>query len=131
MSTNNDIKKAFYDKLKAANLGYDIAFPGVNFTPPEKAAWLEVTFAPNRGFDNGIPNSSTLVPQGMFQVACMDRPGTRGSFRAGEAADQVKAVFPKGESLTGSVRVSRNPYDLELDAGDDRLMIAVTVEYEG
>jgi hypothetical protein len=36
-----------------------------------------------------------------------------------------------GSTFTGSVRVIREPYDIELEAFEDRIKIVVSVEYSG
>ena len=128
--TNNDILNAFNAILHSANLGYPIGWPGVNFTPPETGAWLEVAFFPNTGRQNGLANGAQLTPEGMYQVTCYMRPGNGvGALQA--AADAVRATFPKGRIITGSVRVTRTPYDMQFEQGSDRIAIAVTIPYLG
>jgi len=128
--TNNQIYMAAITLLNNAALGYPISWPGFNFTPPSSGVWLEVSFFPNEGIDNGLAYSDTVVPRGIFQVACVDRPG-RGTASIHAAADQIRALYAKGTSLIGSVRVIREPYDMELETEDDRLMVVVSVEYSG
>ena len=128
--TNSDILNACNAILSAANLGYPIAWPGVDFTPPAKGEWLEVAFFPNTGRQNGLGNDAQLTPEGMYQVTCYTRPGSGvGSLQT--AADAVRATFPKGRIMTGSVRVTRTPYDIQFDQGSDRIAIAVTIPYLG
>lgn len=128
--TNNQIKQAFFGLLNAANLGYPISWPGVNFTPPATGSWLEVMFFPNASLDNGLAYDSTKTPVGIFQVSCVTRPGS-GTIALGAMADQIRTTYAKGTTITGSVRVVREPYDFELDAMDDRIKIVVSVEYSG
>lgn len=127
MITNNQIQTAFYDALGNAGLGYEIAYPGVDFTPPDSGEWLEVRFLPNEGVDNGLGYSDSYVPQGIFQVSAATRPGN-GVIQIGKVADDVAAVFPKGAGV-GPVRVWRHPYQQQFVTMDDRVMIPVTVEY--
>lgn len=130
MTTNNQIKQALFSLLQSANLGHPIAWPGCNFEPPGSGEWLEVSFFPNEGIDNGLSYSDGVTPQGIFQVECVTRPG-RGTVKLGAVADQVRGAFLKGQTITGMVRVIRTPYDMELDPRDDRMSIVVTIEYSG
>ena len=126
--TNQQIQKALNDLLIAASLGYDIAWPGLNFTPPESGVWLEVTFLPNRGIDDGLANDSDVVPQGIYQVMAVARPGT-GLFPVTNAAQSVIDSLPKGTNIAGLVRVHRHPYQGSAIKEGDRVMIPVTIEY--
>ena len=130
MPTNNEIKSALFTLLSDADLGYPIAWPGVDFTPPASGYWLEVSFFPNRGYDDGISASSTVTPEGIFQVNAVTRPGG-GVMGVGLVAAQVQAAFAKGTQVKDRVHVSRHPYQTEADKMDDRMMIAVTIEYSG
>ena len=131
METNSDILDAFNTILSDANLGYPIGWPGVNFTPPATGAWLEVAFFPNTGRQNGLANSAQLTPEGMYQVSCYMRKGKVGVYLLQQLADAVRATFPKGRIITGSVRVTRTPYDMQFEQGSDRIAIAVTIPYLG
>ena len=128
--TNNQIKTAFYGVLNTAALGYQISWPGVNFTPPATGSWLEVMFFPNESLDNGLAYDSQTIPRGIFQVSCVTRPGA-GTVALGAIAEQIRTTFAKGTTITGSVRVIREPYDMELEPFEDRIKIVVSVEYSG
>ncbi|HEY7885572.1 MAG TPA: phage tail terminator-like protein [Cellvibrionaceae bacterium] len=140
-ATNNQIFTGFADKLNTAALGYPIAWPGgvgqnaagvydPNFSAPATGFWLEVNHFPNRGRDEGLAYDSSYVPEGIIQVYVCDRPG-EGIIPANAIVDQLLAVFPKGETLSGSVRISRKPYPTERMDMDDRFMIPVVFEYIG
>jgi hypothetical protein len=128
--TNNQIKTAFYGLLNSAALGYEISWPSVNFKPPSTGSWLEVMFFPNESLDNGLAYDSATIARGIFQVSCVTRPGA-GTVALGAIAEQIRTTFAKGTIITGSVRVIREPYDIELEAFDDRVKIVVSVEYSG
>lgn len=128
--TNNEIYMAGITLLNNAALGYSVSYPGYTFTPPATGVWLEVEFFPNEGLDNGLRYADTVVPRGIFQVSCANRPGS-GLDAIHAAADQIRALYAKGTTLSGQVRVTREPYDMELQTEDDRLMVVVTVEYSG
>jgi len=128
--TNTAIATALFSQLTAAALGYPIAWPGTDFTPPASGIWLEPMVMPNTGIDNGLAPTDGTVPQGLFQVAVYDRPG-RGILEVNRAADEVKAAFLKNATITGLVRVQRNPWSFEIQPDDDRLSVIVTIPYTG
>lgn len=128
--TNNEIYMAAITILNDAALGYRVSYPGFNFSPPSTGVWLEVAFFPNEGLDNGLRYADTVIPRGIFQVSCVNRPGA-GLDAIHAAADEIRALYAKGTTLTGQVRVVRQPYDMELETDDDRMMVVVTVEYSG
>jgi len=128
--TNTAIATALFSQLTAAALGYPIAWPGTDFTPPASGIWLEPMVIPNTGIDNGLAPTDGTVPQGLFQVAVYDRPG-RGILEVNRAADDVKAAFLKNATITGLVRVQRNPYSFEIQPDGDRLSVIVTIPYSG
>ena len=128
--TNTTIATALFSHLAAASLGYPIAWPGTDFTPPASGIWLEPMVMPNTGIDNGLAPTDGTVPQGLFQVAVYDRPG-RGILEVNRAADDVKAAFLKNATITGLVRVQRNPWSFEIQPDDDRLSVIVTIPYTG
>ena len=128
--TNTTIATALFSQLTAAALGYPIAWPGTDFTPPASGIWLEPMVMPNTGIDNGLAPTDGTVPQGLFQVSVFDRPG-RGILAVNRAADDVKAAFLKNATITGLVRVQRNPYSFEIQPDGDRLSVIVTIPYSG
>lgn len=128
--TNNEIYTALITLLNDAALGYPTAYPGYNFTPPDSGVWLEVMFMPNRGIAYDTGNTEEVTPQGLFQVTVYDRPGN-GVDGLDTAAEAVKAVFPKGTAIAGTVRVNEPPYFLSLDSEGDKMMKVVTVPYSG
>jgi hypothetical protein len=128
--TNNQIYTALINLLHNATLGYPVAYPGYNFTPPDTGVWLEVMFMPNRGIAYDTGNTEEVTPQGLFQVTVYDRPGN-GVNALDTAAEAVKAVFPKGTAIAGTVRVQEPPYFLSLDAEGGMMMKVVTIPYSG
>jgi len=128
--TNTAIATALFQQLDAAALGYPVAWPGIDFTPPSSGVWLEPMVMPNTGIDNGLAPTDGTVPQGLFQVSVFDRPG-RGILAVNRAADAVKAAFVKNATITGLVRVQRNPWSFEIEPNGDRLSVIVTIPYTG
>ena len=128
--TNTTIATALFNILGTSDLGYPIAWPGTDFTPPASGIWLEPMVMPNTGIDNGLAPTDATVPQGLFQVAVFDRPG-RGILAVNRAADEVKAAFLKNATITGLVRVQRNPWSFEIQPDADRLSVIVTIPYTG
>jgi|GEM_PF-3856050 len=128
--TNSQIMQALFSRLTEAELDYTIAWPGLNFTPPDSGIWLEVIFQPNTGIDNGLAADDGVVPRGLLTIMVMTRPGS-GIVGVQQAADSVMAAYPKNATLVGLVRVSRAPQVFDLNMQDDRLGVAVSVEYSG
>lgn len=127
---NNTIKQALFSILSGASLGYPIAWPAVDFTPPASDEWLEVAFAPNSDLDNGLSYIDKTVPRGFFQVTVSGRPN-KSTFTIEGIAQQLQVVFAKGTSISGLVRVVRKPEIMTADMLDDRVSIVVSVEYSG
>ena len=128
--TNEQIRNALYAMLNNAALGYPIAWPGFNFTPPSTGVWLQVDFFPNEGIDEGMADNSTVIPQGIFQIMVCSRPG-EGVASINQAIGEVSAVFGKGSTIVGMVRVRRSPYESDRITQDDRMMIPLTIQYTG
>lgn len=141
--SNRDIYIALMSKLDAANLGYPMSRPGGvaydaagnrvsgKFTPPATGLWLEVEFQPNEDIDNGLGPGDDVVPRGMMTVIVMGRPGNAGIIPMIDLAEQIKVAYPKDYRLAGLVRIRRHPWSFNLPEMDDRLGVAVTVEYSG
>ena len=129
-ATNTTIATALFGQLTDASLGYPIAWPGTDFTPPASGIWLEPMVMPNTGIDNGLAPTDATVPQGLFQVAVYDRPG-RGILAVNRAADDVRAAFLKNATVTGLIRVQRHPWSFEIQPDGDRLSVIVTIPYTG
>jgi len=128
MIDNNQIQTALFDMLDSAALGYPIAWPGVDFTPPDSGLWLEVSFFPNEPMQDGIGDGASAAPRGNFQIAAADRPGA-GVVNVTDLATTVAGIYPKGTVIVDPVRVRLTPYQLQLVKMDDRLMIPVTIPY--
>lgn len=128
MITNNDIQTELFDQLEAANLGYPIAYPGVDFTPPDSGIWLEVSFFPAEPRDDALADDDSIQPQGNYQVAAVTRPGA-GIVGLTKAAQAVQDAYPRGQTIIAPVRVSRHPYQMQRIDRDDRMMIPVTIPY--
>lgn len=129
MTTNSTIQNALDGILIAASLGYPIAWPGQDFTPPDSGYWLEVTFLPNRGYDNGVNGNSTLIPQGLYQIAVASRPVPEIQIR--NVTDTVMAEYVKGSTVVDSIQISRHPYTGTMQSEQDRVRINITIEYSG
>lgn len=130
MTTNAQLLSELCSRLQIAALGYPIAWPGVDFQPPESGIWLEVSFFPTQGIDQGLAPGDTVVPQGIFQIAVMARSGV-GYVPVLAASDSVMAVYPKNTTIIAPVRVQRAPYVFDLPVSGDRIGAIVTVPYSG
>ena len=127
MSTNTEIISSFFAALDAANLGYPISYPSITFQTPSTGNWLEVSFMPNEGIDQGI-KSPTVVKQGLFQINVCGKPDG-GSIPLYTISEQVAAVFPKNTVITGNVRISKTPYNTDIISLDDRQLLPLTMMY--
>ena len=130
MTTNNQIQKGFGDLLIAASLGYEVAWPGVNFDPPTSGTWLQVRFLPNSGSQPGYGVSDSVYKQGIYQVTACARPGG-GAIDLTDVAREIIDSFPRGTVISNNIRVTREPYDGSLISTEDKIMIPVTIEYAG
>lgn len=130
MITNKQILEAFITALNNAALGYDIAWPGVDFMPPDSGIWLALSHIPNQGVQDGIEDAADVVPRGMFQMSAYTRPGS-GVFGITSAADTIVSTFTKGTVLSSPVRITRTPYQSPRVDEPDRIYIPVTIEYSG
>lgn len=110
-----------------------IAFPGVQFTPPDAGAWLEAMFFPNETQNYGVGNSGPSQHRGFFQLAVAVRKGV-GLVPPAEVAGAVLAMFEKG-TLWGPARVYRKGWISSVVQGSgvaekvDRLILPVTIPY--
>jgi len=127
MTTNSDIAQAFFSIIDSAALGYPIAYPTKSFTPPDSGHWLEVSFMPNSGIDQGL-KSGTVLMQGLAQVNVCGRPDT-GLIPLHNISEQVGALFPKNLVISGNVRVSKTPYNTDIIPLEDRIILPLTVMY--
>lgn len=126
---NSDIMQAFFSRLDSAALGYPIAWPNVDFTPPGSGNWLQVAYFPNRGIDNSLSGQS-VIRQGLFQVSVMGRQNT-GGFTLESIAQEVADLFPKLTDLA-DVKVSRQPYlTSQLSVSSGVVELPLTIEYSG
>lgn len=126
--TNTQLRNAAYALLQNASLGYSIAYPGVDFTPPATGPWLEIMLMPNQPLDDGLRPGDGIVPQGIIQINAVGRPGD-GEIAVSQAADAAAGAFSKGTTIVAPVRVQRRPYQLDTLYTGDRITIPVTVPY--
>jgi len=127
---NHVIGKTLFATLANAALGYPISWPGVNFATPESGIWLEVNFLPNAPLDNGLAAADDIIPQGLMTIMVLAKPGT-GVFSIQEAAESVAALYPKNASVVDLVRITRNPYQLDISESGERVGIVLRIPYSG
>lgn len=127
MTTNAEIAEAFFTVVDGAALGYPIAYPSITFDPPDIGNWLELSFMPNTGIDQGI-ESPSVIKQGILQVNVGGKPNG-GLIPLQLISDTVAALFPKNSVLSGIVRISRTPYTTDIIQLDDRQLLPITIMY--
>lgn len=111
-----------------AGFSEPISWPGVNFTPPDSGNWIEVRLFENEPTNYGMANDATETDRGLLQLAACGRPG-KGMVALDTLARSIQAAFPKGTSIEGSVRVTRQPWRLGDIVEDDRVKIPVSIYY--
>lgn len=106
-----------------------IAWPGVNFNPPDEGMWLEAKLFPNEPTDPVWNADGCYNARGFFQVLVFYRPGV-GQVQPSEIADLIIAHFPKASYL-GPVRVLKTPWQSPSVTDGDKLFIPITIPYSG
>lgn len=130
MATDTVIYDALCKALNDASLGYNIGWQAVDFEPPSEGVWLEVFFQPNSSLDNGLAYTDQEVPRGFMTIMVMGRPA-KGLDEILAASEAVKAVYPKGLTLSGLVRVIRAPSKLDIEPEPDKIGLGLSIEYSG
>lgn len=109
---------------------YEIAMPGVAFTPVADVPYLEVGFFTSPPLAEGL--SAGVIDQGRLVVGVCWPKKIPGVVKPLEAAEAVKAHFPKGLQLksgTTNVRVHKEPYAGAPITLPDRIVVPVTVPW--
>ena len=127
MTTNVQIAKSFFEIVRDAGLGLPNSHPTITFDPPDEDNWLELSFMPNTGINQGI-ESGTVLKQGLLQVNIAGKPNG-GLLPLETIADTVAALFAKNSILSGNVRISRTPYTTDIISLDDRQLLPLTIMY--
>jgi hypothetical protein len=126
--TDSDIITAAFTRLAAIPNAPPIAWPGVDFTPPDSGTWWEAAIFPNEP-RNLTLDSDTAEHLGFLQVQVCYRPGV-GLLVPVMSAEAVIASFPKGTEL-GPVRVRQKPWLGPTIADDGYLFLPVTIPWRG
>lgn len=129
MTTNTDIMTSLFGTIANSAISQPKAWPGADFTPPASGEWLEVYYQPNDPQQPGIANDASILPRGIFRVLCMTRPSPTAAFGTQALAEQVAALYPKGATVSGNVRISRHPYTSTSQFAPDRMGVSVIIEY--
>tara|TARA_R110000824_G_scaffold37651_4_gene115758 strand:+ start:700 stop:1089 length:390 start_codon:yes stop_codon:yes gene_type:complete len=127
MTTNAEITQFFFESVDGAALGLPIAYPSIKFTPPDAGNWLELSFMPNTGIDQGLQSDRT-IKQGLLQINIGGKPNG-GLIPLQIISDTVAAIFPKNSILVDLVRISRSPYTTDIISLDDRQLLPLTIMY--
>ena len=123
------ILEAFLTHLGTMSNGVPIAWPGVNFTPPDSGLWLQASHFPNESENIAWGNDSKNRVLGFCQVSAYTRPGS-GIIALSGLAEDIIAHFPKGLELAG-VRVRKRPHQSPPITEDSEIFIPVTIHYLG
>ena len=123
------ILEAFLTHLGTMSNGIPIAWPGINFTPPDSGYWLEAKHFPGDPENISWEAGSKNAYRGFCQVSVYTRPGS-GEIGLSGLAEDVIAHFPKGLQLAG-VRVRKRPHQSPSITNDGKTFIPVTIYYLG
>lgn len=113
----------------AHSQGLPISLPGIGFSPPERGLWLEAAWVPNATQNYGLADDGPSLHRGLAQISVCGRPGA-GIMPLTEVADAAIAAFGKGTTF-GGMRVYRKPYQSAPIEQPERLMVPVTVMWQG
>lgn len=109
--------------------GLPVAFPGIGFRPPAQGLWLEAAWIPNATQNYGMADDGPSLHRGLAQISVCGRPGA-GIMPLTLVADAAIAAFGKGTTF-GGMRVYRKPYQSAPIEQPERLMVPVTVMWQG
>lgn len=131
MSVTTEILEAFLARLKEYCVfpSVPVAWPGIDFNPPDTGMWLEARLFPNEPRDLAWQDDSRHEDRGFFQIRIFYRPGA-GQLKPSQLADDLIAYFPKGLSL-GPVCVKKRGWQSPAVTDEDKLFIPVTISWMG
>lgn len=109
--------------------GLLVSSPGIGFRPPAQGLWLEVTWVPNATQNYGMSDDGPSLHRGLAQISVCGRPGA-GIMPLTQVADAAIAAFRKGTTF-GGMRVYRKPYQSAPIEQPERLMVPVTIMWQG
>jgi hypothetical protein len=124
MSIEND----FFSAVDSANFGYEIAWPGVDFTPPDEGVWLEPIVIRGYGIDEGLPLDSIYMPNGTFRVGVCSRPGG-GVVALVGVAQTIAATLVKGTRFADGSFIVNHPKLQTPIIQPDKITVPVTMAY--
>lgn len=128
------IKRLFWAEAEelGTSLSVPIAYPKLDFSPPEDGVYIQVSFLPNlnrRPFLNG---SDPHYRQGIFQLMVVSP--IRSSLDAQMTlAGQIVNAFPADRKLFGdsvTVKITKEPDQAPMFESELSSVIPVSVSYE-
>jgi hypothetical protein len=122
------LREAVMTMIESAGFTQPIAWPGVNFTPPNNGQWLEVIILENDPQQDYIGNDAPVCERGIITISAVTRPGL-GEVGIETLARTVQAAFPKGALIDGALRVTKAPTRRSTIVGPDRIMLPVDIVY--
>ena len=122
------IENDFLSAVDSADFGYPIAWPGVDFTPPDTGIWLEPVIIRGDGLDPGLPMDSVYMPNGTFRVGVCTRPGN-GIVAVAAMAETIAATLVKGTRFSDGTFIVNNPRAQTAIIEPDRITVPVSMAY--
>lgn len=131
---DSDIYIALADNLASASLGYDIAWPNVNYPTSgstKAETYLRVDHMPNESITYAVGKDCGLR-QGLFQVSVIYQHSS-GIVGPYDLAGAVLALYPKSKKLysgDAKVIINRVPWASGPIVDDAETIIPITISYE-
>lgn len=122
------LRAAVMTMISSAGFTQPIAWPGVNFTPPNNGQWLEVIILENDPQQDYIGNDAPVCERGIITISAVTRPGL-GEVGIETLARTVQSKFPKGTAISGALRVTKAPTRRSTIVEPDRIMLPVDIVY--
>ena len=122
------LRAAVMTMISSAGFTHQIAWPGVNFTPPNNGSWLEVIILENDPQQDYIGNDAPVCERGIITISAVTRPGL-GEVGLETLARTVQSKFPKGTVISGAIRVTKAPTRRSTIVEPDRIMLPVDIVY--
>lgn len=122
------IENDFLSAVDAANFGYPVAWPGVDFTPPDTGIWIEPVIIRGDGIDIGLPMDSLYMPNGTFRIGVCTRPGN-GVVAVAAVAETIAATLVKGTRFADGTFIVNQPKVQAAIIEPHRITMPVSMAY--
>jgi len=104
MSTLTEVIESLFGEVSSfasSNGGLPIAWPEVDFDPPNEGQWLEVSLLIDDSEDYGLAKGEGAIMRGTLRIGVCDKPGG-GSLDSLSIASLIQANWQKSKAITGT-----------------------------